>query len=125
MNDTEMKQLAEEDLIRLIGTSEEYGDLEEIQQEIANFILPESRADEMNSCTMEIMQAAGGSESSLFAEVILNMYRNLCRIRGFRLREEHFQKDMAIGRGCKYVSMVIEGEKCYRTLQHESGTHKV
>jgi len=32
---------------------------------------------------------------------------------------------MAIGKGCKYISMIVDGEKCYKMFKHESGTHKV
>ena len=32
---------------------------------------------------------------------------------------------MAIGKGCKYASYVIEGENIYKSLKHESGVHKV
>lgn len=59
------------------------------------------------------MQAAGGSESSLFAEDILGMYLNLCKLKGFRVKKEVFQSDMAIGRGCKYANYLIEGEGAY------------
>jgi peptide chain release factor 1 len=32
---------------------------------------------------------------------------------------------MAIGKGCKYGSYVIDGENVYKILKHESGVHKV
>ena len=84
-----------------------------------------SDADKRNSCTLEIMQAAGGSESSLFAEVILNMYKNHFRNMGYSVKEDSFQKDMAIGKGCKYASYIVEGENIYKALKHETGVHKV
>ena len=80
--------MLKDDLIRLQGNEDNYGHIEELQEEIVDLILPVSESDERNSCTLEIMQAAGGSESSLFAEEILNMYRNYSRRMGFVFKEE-------------------------------------
>ena len=77
--DNDMKKMLEEDLVRLLGTTEEYGEIEELQEEIVEILLPKSKADMESRCTLEIMQASGGSESSLFAENILTMYKNYCR----------------------------------------------
>jgi len=63
--------------------------IDEQAEEIVEAILPKSDADARN-CTMEIMQAAGGSESSLFAEDLYNMYKNYCRVMGFRFKELEF-----------------------------------
>ena len=71
------------------------------------------------------MQAAGGSESSLFALDILGMYKNYCELMGFRIKEVKLQKDMAIDKGCKYALYNAEGENIYKYLKHESGVHKV
>ena len=65
-----------------------------ISDEIIEQILPITKADQQNACTIEIMQAAGGSESSLFAEEILGMYVNFCKLKGWRFTEEKFQEDM-------------------------------
>lgn len=35
------------------------------------------------------------------------------------------QKDMAIGKGVKYASYIVEGESIFKFLKHESGVHKV
>lgn len=78
-DDPDMKKMLEDDLLRLLGDNEEYGEIEHLQEEIVEVILPNSEAENLGSCTLEIMQAAGGSESSLFAEDILMMYKNYCR----------------------------------------------
>ena len=41
------------------------------------------------------------------------------------MKEESLQKDMAIGKGVKYASFIVEGEQIYKYLKHESGVHKV
>ena len=43
----------------------------------------------------------------------------------WKCKEESFQKDMAIGKGCKYALYTLEGENIYKYLKHESGVHKV
>lgn len=53
------------------------------------------------------------------------MYKNYCRNQGYKMKEEAFQKDMAIGKGVKYASYIVEGENIYKYLKHESGVHKV
>ena len=37
-----------------------------------------------------IIGAAGGSESSLFAEDLVEMYKNYCRLMGFRFKQLDF-----------------------------------
>ena len=46
--------------------------------EIVEIIIPKLDADERD-VTMEVQSAAGGSESSLFAQDLVNMYQNYCR----------------------------------------------
>lgn len=41
------------------------------------------------------------------------------------MKQEAFQKDMAIGKGCKYAAYVVDGEGSYSCLKFESGVHKV
>ena len=119
-----MISMLKEDLVRIRGDEDNYGEIDEMQDEIVDLILPKIESDK-NSCTLEIMQAAGGSESSLFAEEILDMYKNYSRQMGFQFKEEQFQKDMAIDKGCKYAKCVIHGENVYKYMKHESGVHKV
>ena len=71
------------------------------------------------------MQAAGGSESSLFAEEILGMYKNFCKLKGWKFTEEKFQEDMSIHKGCKYALYNAEGEDIFKLMKYESGVHKV
>ena len=58
---------------------------------------------------MEIMQAAGGSESSLFANELVGMYQNYARMMGFRWEELEFQEDIAITSGCKKGVFKVTG----------------
>ena len=53
--DSDLQSMIEGDLDRLRGTDEDYGVIEEIQEDIVDQILPMSDADKRNSCTLEIM----------------------------------------------------------------------
>lgn len=57
--------------------------------EIIDLLLPKTDVDGRN-CTLEVMQAAGGSESSLFCEEIFNMYKAYCRLMGFKAEQVDF-----------------------------------
>ena len=98
--------------------------VEEFAEEIVDVILPKSDADQRN-CTIEVMQAAGGSESSLFAEDLFKMYQGYIRSMGFRFEQLEFQEDMSINRGCKKGVLKVTGEDVFKHLKHESGVHKV
>jgi len=109
--------MAAEDLERLKE------DLEQMQEDIIDEILPMEEIDTKN-VTIEVRQAAGGSESSLFAEDIANMYKGFCQGRGWRFIEEDYQTDFQIGKGCKLGVFKIIGENVYYWMKHESGVHK-
>ena len=72
-----MKDIAEEELEQVLEQ------IEEFTEEIIEEIIPKNDADQRD-CTLEVMQAAGGSESSLFAGDIFDMYKQYCRIMGFK-----------------------------------------
>jgi peptide chain release factor 1 len=95
----------------------------ELQEEIVEEILPKRPVDARN-CTIEIRQAAGGSESSLFAEDIWNMYKEFCDRKGWRFMQEEFTIDFAINKGCKTGVFKVHGEDVYKHFKHESGIHK-
>ena len=76
-NDKELRKLAEEDKSRIDN------DLDDLQYEIEEELIPKSDADARN-CILEIKQAAGGSESSLFAEDLVNMYKAYSARKGWK-----------------------------------------
>ena len=86
--------------------------------------MPTSSADKRN-CTVEVLSAAGGSESSLFCEELFNMYKAYCRLIGFKAEQVDFQEDFSINKGCKKGVLHVSGTDAYMHLKHESGVHKV
>lgn len=116
--DAELKAVAEEEL------EETLEELDDFLEDIIDTLIPSSEADARN-CSLEVMQAAGGSESSLFAGEIFDMYKAYCRLMGFRVQQTEFMKDMQIDKGCKKGVLSIKGTDVFKYLKHESGVHKV
>ena len=65
--DKETKELVKEEI------EEIFEQIEEQAEDIVEVIVPENDSDKRD-CTLEILQAAGGSESSLFAHDLMGMY---------------------------------------------------
>ena len=72
MEDTEMKELAEEEYY----SSKEK--LEKIEEELKILLIPKDPNDD-KSVICEIRGGAGGEEAALFAGTLFRMYRNVCR----------------------------------------------
>ncbi len=113
-----MKEIAEEEV------SQVWQQIEDYEEDIIEEIIPKQDAEQRN-CTLEVMQAAGGSESSLFAGDLFEMYQSYCRIMGFKAVQTEFQMDFSINKGCKKGVLQIKGQDVYKHLKHESGVHKV
>lgn len=98
--------------------------MEELQLEIEDEAIPKKEIDGRN-CTLEVRQAAGGSESSLFAADLVTMYKAYALRKGWRWVQEEYHMDFAINKGCKLGVFKISGEDVYKHLKHEVGVHKV
>ena len=55
----------------------------DLQEEIIEELIPKRSVDSRN-CQIEIRQAAGGSEASLFAEDLVHMYKAYSLNKGWR-----------------------------------------
>ena len=97
--------------------------MEDLETQIEEELIPKKDVDTKN-VTVEVRQAAGGSESSLFAEDLVNMYKGYCLKNGHKYIEEEYVKDMSIQKGCKYAIFKIVGQDVYKYFKHESGVHK-
>lgn len=61
----------------------------ELQEEIVEEVIPK-RAKDSKNCQVEVRQASGGSEASLFAEDLWKMYKEYCDRKGWRWVQEEF-----------------------------------
>jgi peptide chain release factor 1 len=85
-------------------------------------MLPPNPTDSRNTI-MEIRAGTGGEEAALFAADLFRMYSRYAEGRGWKvgLIDASFA-DMG---GYKEIVFSVEGSNVYRTLQYESGGHRV
>ena len=114
--DSEMRSMAQEELVRLEPR------LAEIEAELKVLLLPKDPNDDKN-VVLEVRAGTGGDEATLFAAEIFRMYTRYAETQGWRV-EVLSASYSGVG-GLKEVIAVIEGDKVYSKLKYESGVHRV
>ena len=80
-------------------------------------------AESAGGLIMELRAGAGGSESSLFARELAEMYQRYCESRGWSfILVDDSQSDLG---GYKEASFEIHGSGAYEALRWETGVHRV
>jgi peptide chain release factor 1 len=115
-NEPEMRELAELDL----AESEERR--AQVEEELRVLLLPKDPNDEKN-VILEVRAGTGGEEACLFAAEVLRMYARYAERRGWRFQITD-SSDTGLG-GIQKAEAIIEGDKVYSQLKHESGVHRV
>lgn len=114
--DGELKAYAEEELHRLDG------DRKALQTELEDLVLAGDAATR-GSLIMEIRAGTGGEEAALFARDLYDMYQRFAAIRDWKCEVIEFSaSDMG---GVREAIFSVSGEGSYRSLQFESGGHRV
>jgi len=114
--DAEMVSLAQSELVELeqrVAT---------LEGELKLLLLPKDPNDEKN-VILEIRAGTGGDEASLFAGDIMRMYSRYAERQGWRVQVLD-ASESGIG-GIKEAILLIEGNRVYSKLKHESGVHRV
>jgi peptide chain release factor 1 len=114
--DPEMKNLVREEIDALKAS------LSELEKELKVLLLPKDPNDEKN-ILLELRAGTGGDEAALFAAELFRMYSKYAELNGWKT-EILGQHITGIG-GFKEVIVLIEGQKVYSRLKHESGVHRV
>ncbi len=96
--------------------------LEKTDSELKLLLVPSDPNDEKN-VIVEIRAGTGGDEASLFAADMLRMYSRYAEKQGWRF-EVLDSSETGIG-GIKEAVILIEGDKVYSKMKHESGVHRV
>jgi len=96
--------------------------LEETDRELKILLIPSDPNDEKN-VILEIRAGTGGDEATLFAAEVLRMYGRYAEKQRWRF-EIMEASESGIG-GIKEAIALIEGDKVYSKLKHESGVHRV
>ncbi len=115
-DDEEMRELARVE----IDTLQEQ--LERCEEDLRILLLPRDPNDEKN-VVLEIRAGTGGDEASLFAADMLRMYARYAERQRWRM-EILESSESGVG-GIKEATAIIEGDKVYSKLKHESGVHRV
>src|SRR5947208_8310479 len=114
--DEEMHELARVEIEALQAR------LEQAEADLKLLLIPRDPNDEKN-VILEIRAGTGGDEASLFANDILRMYARYAERQRWKM-EILDASESGIG-GMKEAVALIEGEKVYSKLKHESGVHRV
>src|SRR6185436_5524786 len=115
-DDDEMREMANLE----IASIEEK--LPQAEEELKVLLLPKDPNDEKN-VILEIRAGTGGDEATLFAADILRMYARYAERQRWKM-EILDASESGIG-GLKEAVALIEGDKVYSRLKHESGVHRV
>jgi peptide chain release factor 1 len=115
-DDEEMRELARVEIETL------QAQLEKCEEDLRILLLPRDPNDEKN-VILEIRAGTGGDEASLFAAEMLRMYGRYAERQGWRMETLNVSES-GIG-GIKEATALIEGDKVYSKLKHESGVHRV
>ena len=114
--DAEMRELARVEIESL------QAQLEQTESDLKLLLVPEDPNDEKN-VILEIRAGTGGDEASLFAADVLRMYARYAERQRWKM-EILDASESGIG-GVKEAIALIEGDKVYSRLKHESGVHRV
>ena len=115
-DDEEMREMARLEMETLQAR------VEEADRELKILLIPSDPNDEKN-VILEIRAGTGGDEATLFAAEMLRMYGRYAEKQRWRF-EVMEASESGIG-GIKEAIALIEGDKVYSKLKHESGVHRV
>jgi peptide chain release factor 1 len=116
LKDPEMRSLALEEQSIL---QEEQGDL---ARKLLQHLLPKDSCDE-SSAVLEIRAGTGGSEASIFAKELFQMYEQFSRLNHWEWEEASISRS-DLG-GYREAIATITAPKVFQKLKFESGVHRV
>ncbi|HEY0376797.1 MAG TPA: peptide chain release factor 1 [Pyrinomonadaceae bacterium] len=115
-DDEEMRELARAEAESLQAR------VERAEEALKFLLIPSDPNDEKN-VIVEIRAGTGGDEATLFAAEMLRMYQRYAERQNWRF-EILDASESGIG-GVKEAVALIEGDKVYSKMKHESGVHRV
>jgi peptide chain release factor 1 len=115
-DDNDMREMA---LLEVESLQEK---IEAADKELKLLLIPSDPNDEKN-VILEIRAGTGGDEATLFAAEMVRMYSRYAERHRWRF-EVLEASESGIG-GLKEAIVLIEGDKVYSKLKHESGVHRV
>jgi len=126
INDTRELLDAEDDPEMLSMARAELIDLEarrdQVEADLKLLLVPKDPNDEKN-VILEIRAGTGGDEATLFAAEIMRMYIRYAERQRWKVQVLDVSES-SIG-GIKEAILIVEGNRVYSRLKHESGVHRV
>ncbi|MBD0326101.1 MAG: PCRF domain-containing protein, partial [Pyrinomonadaceae bacterium] len=113
-DDEEMRELARVEVETLQAQTEQ------CEADLKLLLIPTDPNDEKN-VILEVRAGTGGDEATLFAAEMLRMYGRYAERQGWRM-EILDASESGIG-GIKEAVALIEGDRVYSKMKHESGVH--
>jgi peptide chain release factor 1 len=115
--DPAMKELAEKEVAEIEVQKDRL--LEQLVQIVGD---PNER-EWPNEIVLEVRAGVGGEEASLFAEELAQMYVKYAQMKGWKTKTlDESRSDLG---GIKEVQIEVKGENAYRSMQYETGVHRV
>src|ERR1041384_3218458 len=114
--DEDMRELARVEIDSLQAR------IEQAEADLKLLLIPRDPNDEKN-VILEVRAGTGGDEAALFASDILRMYARYAERQRWKM-EILDASESGLG-GRKEAVALIEGDKVYSKLKHESGVHRV
>src|SRR4029079_15885220 len=96
--------------------------IDDTEKQLKILLIPSDPNDEKN-VILEIRAGTGGDEATLLAAEMLRMYGRYAEKQ--RWRFEILEASESGNGGLKEAIALIEGDKVYSKLKHESGVHRV
>ena len=115
-DDTELKEIAQEELIELESLKDK------LESDLKILLLPRDPNDDKN-LILEIRAGTGGDEAALFAADLFRVYTRYAERRNWKYKVMD-SSDTGIG-GIKEAIVSIQGKGAFGMLKYESGVHRV
>lgn len=114
--DTEMKEMAEEELGDLLPEQEE------LESRIKTLLIPKDPEDSKD-IILEIRSGTGGDEASIFAGDLYRMYSKYFETQGWS--QEVLYANEGTSGGYNKIVIEVKGEEVFGKMKFESGAHRV
>jgi peptide chain release factor 1 len=115
--DPTMKELAEKELDEIAQHKDA------LMEQMEGIVVKVGEREWPNEIVLEVRAGVGGEEASLFAEELARMYLRYAESKGWKTRSLD-ESRAALG-GFKEAQFEIKGQDVYRSLQYETGVHRV
>lgn len=115
--DPGMRELAEKEIADISVEKDR------LMEQIESIVGGDNEREWPNEMIIEVRAGVGGEEASLFAEELAKMYLRYAESRGWTWKT--LDESRASLDGYKEAQFEIRGENSYRTLQYETGVHRV